>query len=724
MRPGRVSLVGAGPGDPELWTVRAARLVREADLVLYDALVDAVALRGLTDAPCFHVGKRAGRTSVKQETIHKLMIRAARHGKHVVRLKGGDPFVFGRGAEEAMALAEAGIPFEIVPGVTTAVAAAELAGIPVTHRGVASGFVVLAGHTAEALDGALGAIAPNSLTVVVMMAVAGPRGRGRAADGARLAGRHAGRDRVRRVHGRCVELDGPAERIRASGDSRRAWPACSSWATWSPCGRRCYGGARTQRGNGGRDGPAGSRGTGGDVWPQLTKPRWSGAEASTLPARRTSTSSSNLLGKFERGEMAPDDWRRYRLTRGTYGQRQDGVQMLRVKAPQGIVSSGQMRAFATVASKYSRGFGHVTTRQNIQLHFVLLKDCEDAMRILADEGLTTREACGNAVRNVTGCPYMGTSSSEIFDVYPYAEALTRYFLRHPLAAVLPRKFKIAFEGCTEDHALASINDIGWRAKIQDGKRGFRVTIAGGTSIMPVSGYVLYEFLPVEEMQNVAEAVLRVFHKYGDYEHRQRNRMKFVVKQLGWEAFRAKVMEELEAFVATRRRAAQAHRRAAEAAGRSRLAAGAGAVGERGGRGRRDAGHRPRHHARLGEAADRRRSVRALGPDQRGAAEAGRLLPRDRAAAARRHDRGPDARARRPRRGLWRRDDAAHGGAERALQVGEEGEPAAVLRPHRRGGPGRGRRQHARRRRELPGRRELPPGGDAVARARPRRSPST
>jgi uroporphyrin-III C-methyltransferase/precorrin-2 dehydrogenase/sirohydrochlorin ferrochelatase len=152
--------------------VRAARLVRDADLVLYDALVDAVSLRGLTDAPCFHVGKRAGRTSVKQETIHKLMIRAARHGKHVVRLKGGDPFVFGRGAEEAIALAEAGIPFEIVPGVTSAVAAAELAGIPVTHRGVASGFVVLAGHTSEALDGALQAVAPNSLTVVVMMAVA------------------------------------------------------------------------------------------------------------------------------------------------------------------------------------------------------------------------------------------------------------------------------------------------------------------------------------------------------------------------------------------------------------------------------------------------------------------------------------------------------------------------------------------------------------------------
>jgi uroporphyrin-III C-methyltransferase/precorrin-2 dehydrogenase/sirohydrochlorin ferrochelatase len=167
-----VSLVGAGPGDPDLWTLRAARLVREADMVLYDALVDAVSLRERTDAQCFCVGKRGGRRSVKQSTIHRLMIRAARQGKHVVRLKGGDPFVFGRGGEEVLALAEAGIPFEVVPGVTSAVAAAELAGIPVTHRGVAAAFVVLAGHTPEALDGALGAIAPNSLTVVVLMAVA------------------------------------------------------------------------------------------------------------------------------------------------------------------------------------------------------------------------------------------------------------------------------------------------------------------------------------------------------------------------------------------------------------------------------------------------------------------------------------------------------------------------------------------------------------------------
>jgi len=172
MSTGRVSLVGAGPGDPELWTVRGFRRVREADLVLYDALIDAEALRRLTDARCFCVGKRAGRASVRQETINRLMIRAAREGKKVVRLKGGDPFVFGRGAEEALALAEEGIPCEVVPGVTTAVAAAELAGIPVTHRGVSSGFLVIAGHAGETFDSALNAVRPNSITLVVMMGLA------------------------------------------------------------------------------------------------------------------------------------------------------------------------------------------------------------------------------------------------------------------------------------------------------------------------------------------------------------------------------------------------------------------------------------------------------------------------------------------------------------------------------------------------------------------------
>jgi len=257
----------------------------------------------------------------------------------------------------------------------------------------------------------------------------------------------------------------------------------------------------------------------------------------------------DVLGKYERGEISPEDWRRFRLVRGTYGQRQDNVQMLRIKVPQGIVTASQMRALAGVAARYSRGFCHITTRQNIQYHFVLLSVVETVMRELGQEGLTTREACGNSVRNITGCPYAGTSANEIFDVTPYAEAMTRYFLRHPLAAKLPRKFKIAFEGCAEDHAFASINDLGWRARIVDGKRGFRVTVAGGTSILPVSGYVLYEFLPVEEMFNVAEAVVRVFHRFGDYEHRSRNRLKFTIKALGWEGFRQRFDEALAEFKA-------------------------------------------------------------------------------------------------------------------------------------------------------------------------------
>src|SRR4029079_18584501 len=255
----------------------------------------------------------------------------------------------------------------------------------------------------------------------------------------------------------------------------------------------------------------------------------------------------DVLGKYERGEITPEVWRRFRLVRGTYGQRQDGVQMLRIKIPQGIVNASQMRAIAGVAARYSRGFCHITTRQNIQYHFVLLSVVESVMRELGDEGLTTREACGNSVRNITGCPYAGTSDTEIFDVTPYAEALTRYFLRHPLAAKLPRKFKIAFEGCAEDHAVASINDIGWRARIVDGKRGFRVTVAGGTSILPVSGYVLYDFLPVEEMFNVAEAVVRVFHRFGDYEHKSRNRLKFTIRTLTWDGFRQKYEEALTEF---------------------------------------------------------------------------------------------------------------------------------------------------------------------------------
>jgi sulfite reductase beta subunit-like hemoprotein len=258
---------------------------------------------------------------------------------------------------------------------------------------------------------------------------------------------------------------------------------------------------------------------------------------------------ASKLEQFERGEIAPDQWRAFRLLRGTYGQRQDATEdaaMLRIKIPQGWVTAEQLVAFADVGDTYSRGWGHITTRQNVQFHFVKLHDAEPAMRRLEQAGLTTREACGSSVRNITSCPYAGVAHDEVFDVTPYSEALTRYFLRHRLASSLPRKFKIAFEGCPEDHAKTSIHDIGWRAKIQNGKRGFRVAVGGGTAIMCVSGPVLYEFLPAGEMLNVADAVLRVFHELGDYKHKARNRMKFLMKQLGWEGFKAQFEKHLAA----------------------------------------------------------------------------------------------------------------------------------------------------------------------------------
>src|SRR5947199_2261044 len=170
------------------------------------------------------------------------------------------------------------------------------------------------------------------------------------------------------------------------------------------------------------------------------------------------------LEKYERGEMTPDQWRVYRLVRGTYGQRQaEDAQMLRVKVPQGVLTADQLDVLAEIGERYSRGFGHITTRQNIQFHFVKLHDVEPAMRLLADAGVTTREACGNSVRNITACPYAGVAADERFDVTPYAEALTRYLLRQPISSTLPRKFKIAFEGCPVDHAVTAINDLGFRA---------------------------------------------------------------------------------------------------------------------------------------------------------------------------------------------------------------------------------------------------------------------
>lgn len=252
------------------------------------------------------------------------------------------------------------------------------------------------------------------------------------------------------------------------------------------------------------------------------------------------------LAKFEAGEIGPDQWRAFRLTHGTYGQKQtNGESMLRVKAPQGILTAEQLEAVATVADKYSRGFAHITTRQNFQFHFMRFADLEASMRTLADAGITCKEACGNAVRNVTASPSAGVAADEVFDPVPYAEAFTRYFLRHALSSTLPRKFKVAFAGGGADHSFAIVNDLGFHARVRDGRRGFRVTVAGGTAILCRSGEELFDFLPADEILAVGEAVLRVFDAKGDRVHRHKNRLKFLVKQLGWEPFKALVQEEID-----------------------------------------------------------------------------------------------------------------------------------------------------------------------------------
>lgn len=252
------------------------------------------------------------------------------------------------------------------------------------------------------------------------------------------------------------------------------------------------------------------------------------------------------LERWERGEIGPEEWKAFRLLYGAYEIRQGGdLYMLRSKLPQGRVTAEQLEALGEVAERHSRGYGHVTTRQNLQLHFVSGRGAEAALARLDEVGITSREACGNAIRNVTACPFGGVSPDEIFDTTAYGEALTRWFLRHPLASSLPRKFKIAFEGCAEDHAAAAIHDIGFFARRLDGRRGFEVRLGGGTATFPVSGRQLLAFLPAGEFLAVAEAVVRVFHRMGERQNRKAARMKYLVKKLGWEAFQAEILKALD-----------------------------------------------------------------------------------------------------------------------------------------------------------------------------------
>ena len=255
------------------------------------------------------------------------------------------------------------------------------------------------------------------------------------------------------------------------------------------------------------------------------------------------------IRELQSGAITAEQFRPFRLKHGTYGQRQPGFQMLRVKIAAGVLTPAQLRVLAIIGDEYSTGRGHLTTRENVQFHFVKLENVGAAMRLLADAGLTTREACGNTVRNVTACPVAGICPGEAFDVTPYALGVSRYLLRHPDFHDLPRKFKIAFSGCENDGdcAVAGIHDVGLIAQVRGvngtSQRGFKVLVGGGLGSLPTEAAVLTNFLPEEELLPTIEAILRVFSETGNRKNKLMARLKFVLRAKGIEEFRRLVAEK-------------------------------------------------------------------------------------------------------------------------------------------------------------------------------------
>ena len=252
--------------------------------------------------------------------------------------------------------------------------------------------------------------------------------------------------------------------------------------------------------------------------------------------------------RYLRGDIEEPEFIKFRLKQGVYGQRQADVQMIRVKLPFGGISPDQMDAFADVIEKYvPLNKGHITTRQNIQLHHVPLPDAAKAIRELSDAGLSSREGCGNTVRNVTGDPWAGIAEDELFDLTPYAGAYVRYFVRHPTTQMMPRKIKTAFDGSPADRSLTGIHDIAYLARERDGVRGVEMRVGGGTSIMPRVAPTLYEFVGLDdgEYLKIAEACFRIFDRQEFLRvNRARARIKVLVDKIGIDAFREMVEEEL------------------------------------------------------------------------------------------------------------------------------------------------------------------------------------
>ncbi len=262
------------------------------------------------------------------------------------------------------------------------------------------------------------------------------------------------------------------------------------------------------------------------------------------------------LARYQAGDLDQDVFRVFRLTNGIYGQRQGGTaQMVRVKVPYGSMTPEQLDMIAFLVERYSRGWGHITTRQNIQFHFVELNDIPDVMQHLASVGLTTREACGDTVRNVQGCHLAGACPQEVLDITQWAEAAYQHFVRNPIGQRLPRKFKINFSGCATDCGQAMFNDAGVIAvsrTLPDGtvERGFRVYIAGGLGANPHPALALEEFTSREDLLPTIEAILRVFDQAGNRDNKLRARLKWLIDTLGFEEVQRRILKSRHFLVAS------------------------------------------------------------------------------------------------------------------------------------------------------------------------------
>ncbi len=257
------------------------------------------------------------------------------------------------------------------------------------------------------------------------------------------------------------------------------------------------------------------------------------------------------IREFKEGKLPSEKFRSLRLARGVYGQRQQGVQMIRIKLPFGKLTAKQLIRIADISDEYSNGKLHLTTRQDIQVHYVSLDKTPELWAKLEQDDITLREACGNTVRNITASAAAGIDPNEPFDVTPYAYALFRYFLRQPFDQDLPRKFKIAFSSSEEDTAFTFMHDLGFIPKVKINgnqlQRGFKVVVGGGLGAQPVLAQTAFEFLEEDRIIPFAEAAIRVFDRYGERNNRHKARLKYLLEKIGLEEFLALVREEQPAL---------------------------------------------------------------------------------------------------------------------------------------------------------------------------------